>query len=136
MRWQLKEDSTDLDHNVPEIEALLNFCLGLVAVNEEGPRFRLIHLTLQEYLDGRPDLFRNAHSKMAHVCLTFLNFQSIKDLPSNLLKPPETTPFLDYAWGAHAKKELIERTKTLALKLLYQYDPMLPQRCFYCIRGP
>ena len=84
----------------------------------------MIHLTLQEYLVGSPDLFSNARSKIAEVCLTYLNFQSIKDLPPDIETPPKTAPFLDYAscyWGVHARKELTGHTKSLALKLLDQF---------------
>jgi len=71
----IEEDSMELDHeNVPAIETLLSCCLGLVTMDEGGSRVRLIHLTLQVYLGGRPDLFGNAHSKMADVRLTYLNF--------------------------------------------------------------
>ena len=122
----IEADSTELDaRNVPAIGTLLSCCLGLVTVDEEGSRVRLIHLTLQEYLTGHPDLFGGAHSKIAEACLTYLNFQSIKDLPPTLLAPPPQTPFLEYAscyWGDHARKELSERTKSLALQLLDQYD--------------
>ena len=128
----IKKDPTELNpENVPAIETLISCCLGLVTVDEGGSRVRLIHLTLQEYLDGHPDLFGSAHSKMADVCLTYLNFQSIKDLPSYLLKPPKTTPFLDYAscyWGAHAKKELTVPTIELALQLLDRYDNHVSSR--------
>ena len=128
----IEEDSTGLDpENVPAIETLLSCCLGLVSVDEEGSRVRLIHLTLQEYLGRRPDLFGSAHSKMADVCLTYLNFQSIKDLSPTLQEPPKTAPFLGYAsryWGVHARKKLTERTKSLALQLLKQYGHHISQR--------
>ena len=135
----IEEDSMELDpENVPAIETLLGCCLGLVSVDEEGSRVRLIHLTLREYLSGRPDLFGNAHSKMADVCLTYLNFQSIKDLPTNLWTPRETTPFLDYAscyWGVHARKQLTEHAKSLALQLLEQYDHHAAAMMFLVSRG-
>ena len=135
----IEEDSTDLDpENVPAIETLLNCCLGLVAVDEEGSRVRLIHLTLQEYLGGRPDLFGSAHSKMADVCLTYLNFQSIKDLSPTLQEPPKTASFLGYAscyWGVHARKKLTERTKSLALQLLEQYDHHVAARILLVDQG-
>jgi len=122
----IEKDSTELDpQNVPAIGTLLNCCLGLVAVDEEGSRVRLIHLTLQEYLNGHSHHFDSAHSKMAEVCLTYLSFQSIKDLPPTLLVSPPQAPFLEYAsyyWGVHARKELTERTKSLALQLLDRYD--------------
>jgi len=135
----IEEDSKELDpENVPSIETLLSCCLGLVTVDEGGSRVRLIHLTLHEYLGGRPDLFGSAHSKMADVCLTCLNFQSIKDLPTNLSEPPETAPFLAYAscyWGVHARKELTEHTKSLALQLLVQYDHHIAARMLLVIPG-
>jgi len=122
----IEEDSKELDpENVPAIDTLLSCCLGLVTIDEKGSRVRLMHLTLQEYLGGRPDLFGSAHSKMAHACLTYLNFQSIKDLSPSLQEPPETAPFLRYSscyWGAHARKEFSEPALTLALQLLDQYD--------------
>ena len=106
-------------------------------MDEKRSRVRLIHLTLHEYLGGRPDLFGSAHSKMADVSLTYLNFQSIKDLPPTLQKPPETS-FLRYAscyWGVHAGRELTERTKTLALQLLYQYDHHVAARMLLVGQG-
>ena len=122
----IEKGSTELDlQNVPAIGALLSSCQGLATLDEEGSRVRLIHLTLQEHLAGHPHLFDSAHSKMAEICLTYLGFQSIKDLPPTLLVSPPQAPFLEYAscyWGAHAQKELTERTKSLALQLLDQYD--------------
>ena len=135
----IEEDSKELDsENVPAIETLLSCCLGLVTMDEKGSRVRLIHLTLHEYLGGRPDLFGSAYSKMADVCLTYLSFQSIKDLSPTLQEPPETAPFLRYAscyWGVHARKESTERTKTLALQLLYQYDHHVAARMLLLDQG-
>ena len=122
----IETDSTELDaQNVPAIGTLLGCCLGLVTVDEEGSRVRLIHLTLQEYLSGHSDLFDGAHSKIAEACLTYLSFQSIKDLPPTPRASPPQAPFLEYAscyWGDHARKELTERPKSLALQLLARYD--------------
>jgi len=118
--------ATDLDpQNVPSIRTLLGCCLGLVTVNEEASTVRLIHSTLQEYLSTRSDLFHKPHSAIAEVCLTFLNFQCIKELPPTLSVAPKTMPFLEYAscyWGIHARKEATERVKSLALDLLERYD--------------
>ena len=61
---------------------------------------------------------------MADVCLAYLNFQSMKDLPPDLLEPPETMFFPRHAfcyWGVHTGKELTERTKSLALQLFDHY---------------
>ena len=57
--------------NLPSIGTLLAFCQGLVVVDKEASTVRLIHFTLQEYLQAHPDLFGPAHSTIAEICLTF-----------------------------------------------------------------
>ena len=61
---------------------------------------------------------------MAEICLTFLDFQCVKDLSIALDSPPVTAPFVDYAscyWGTHARKELGQSAKSLALRFLDGY---------------
>ena len=118
--------SPNLDtNNVPSIGTLLACCQGLFVVEKEASTVRLIHYTLQEYLRTHPDLFGATHSAIAETCLSYLNSQQIKAFStcpsSNLLD----TPFLQYSsvyWGVHAKKDLSDRTKLLALKLFDDYD--------------
>ena len=68
-------------HNddIPTISTLLDCCQGLVTVDKGTSTVRLIHFTLQEHLRTHPDLFDRAHATMAETCLTYLNFQTIKD---------------------------------------------------------
>ena len=106
--------------NVPSIGALLDCCQGLVAVDKEASTVRLIHFTLQEYLRSHPDLFGTAHSTMAETCLSYLNFQQVKALPINPFPDLQDTPFLQYSslyWGIHAKRDLSDCAKLLALQL-------------------
>jgi len=120
------EGSEDQDtRNIPTIETLLAFTLGLVAVEKSSSTFRLVHYTLQERLSNNTELFPNAHSMMAEVCLTYLNFPHVRSFSSALRSVPPTTPFVEYAschWGTHARSETTENVKTLALKLLDGYD--------------
>jgi len=122
----IEEDSLELDpENMPTIETLLGCCLGLATVDEGGSKVRLIHSTLQEYLGRYPTHFDGAQAKMAKVCLTYLNSPTIQNLLPDLWEHLGTIPFLNYAscyWGTHARKELTERTKSLALQLLDRYD--------------
>ena len=85
--------STDLNsQNIPTIETLLGCSQGLVIVEASSYTVRLVHYTLQEYLSNNADLFHSAHSMIAEVCLTYLNFQSIRDLPlSHHLRSEEHT---------------------------------------------
>ncbi|RPA91749.1 hypothetical protein L873DRAFT_1556929, partial [Choiromyces venosus 120613-1] len=91
--------------NIPPIQTLLGSCLGLVTVNKETPRVRLIHSTLQEYLQAHTTLFDNGHAKIAEVCLTYRNFSAVRALPRSMETAPVNMPFLIYAsyhWGYHA----------------------------------
>ena len=114
--------STDFDvGNIPSMSTLVNCCQGLITVDKEASTVRLIHFTLQEYLSVHPDLFIKPHSAMAEFCLTYLNSKQVKAI--SIAPPPDTqrTPFLEYCsvyWGAHAKKELSDSGKSLALELL------------------
>ena len=119
-------ESADLDpEHVLSIGTLSDCCQGLLALDEGASTVRLIHLTLQEHLSTRPDLFDRAHSTIAETCLTYLNFQRFKSLPTSDLSDPVQTPFLGYSsiyWGTHAKRELSDCAKSLALKLFDDYD--------------
>ena len=110
--------------NVPSIETLSDCCQGLLAVDKEASTVRLIHSTLQYYLSNHPDFVGRAHSVIAETCLTYLNFQQFKGPPTSGLSNPARTPFLRYSsiyWGAHAKRELSDCAKLLALQLFDDY---------------
>ena len=127
--------SHDLDNDdIPTISTLLGFCQGLVTVDKGGSSVRLIHFTLQEHLRTHPDLFDKAHSTMAETCLTYLNFQHVKDLPASLPPDPRDTPFLKYSslhWGTHMRIELSDRAVTLALQLLDRFNSHISAECLW-----
>lgn len=111
--------------NIPRIETVLRCSLGLLTVEMSSSTIRPVHYTLQEYLSDNPILPHSPHSTIAEVCLTYLNFQCIKDLSPTLSSAPPTTPLLDYAslhWGAHARRETTESMIPLALTLLDGFD--------------
>jgi len=118
--------SANLDpENVPGLRTLVSSCLGLVTVEESSSTVRLVHFTLKEYLASDPTLFHSPHSTIAGVCLTYLNFASIRDLAPNLDSAPATTPLLEYAsihWGLHTEMGMTENIKILALRLLDTFD--------------
>jgi len=114
--------STDFNtDNVPSIATLVSCCQGLITVDKAVSTVRLIHFTLQEYLSSHLDIFNRPHSAMAEICLTYLNSQQIKALPTALSTDTQSTPFLGYSsayWGVHAKRELSDFARQLALELL------------------
>ena len=123
-------------HNddVPTISTLLDCCQGLVTVDKGSSIVRLIHFTLQEHLCTHPNLFDRAHATIAETCLTYLNFQTVKDLPALKFRDLRDTPFLEYAsshWGIHMRIELSDRAKTMALELLCQFHSHISARSLW-----
>jgi len=111
--------------NVPSIQTLLSCCQGLIVVDREASQVRLIHSTLQEYLFTHRDLFSRAHLVISETCLTYLNSQEVKHISANPVPDPKSAPFLAYSslyWGTHAKLELSDCAKSLALRLFSRYE--------------
>ena len=108
--------------NVPSMSTLVSCCQGLIAVDKEASTVRLVHLTLREYLSAHHAvLFNRPHSIMAELCLTYLNFRQVKALLTVVSPDTQSTPFLEYCsvyWGVHAKRELSDCARSLALELL------------------
>ena len=111
--------------NVPLVGTLIACCLGLVVVDKEACVVRPVHSTLQEYLRAHPELFGSAHSTMAEICLSYLNSQQIKAFSAGHSPDLQATPFLEYSslyWGVHAKRDLSDCARLLALKLFGDYN--------------
>ena len=136
-------DSTDFNtSNIPSISTLVSCCQGLITVDKRVLEVRLIHFTLQEYFSTHPDIFSRPHSVIAEICLTYLNSRQVKAIS----QPSETTSdsytasddaldwdsafnqdetFLEYCsryWGNHARKELSDCPRSLALELFRQFN--------------
>jgi len=117
--------SPDLNSdNIPSIGTLLVCCQGLIVIDKEASTVRFIHFTLEEYLRAHPQLFSTAHSTIAETCLSYLNLQQVKALSTTPSPDLQSPPFLEYYslyWGTHAKRDLSDRAKLLALKLFGDY---------------
>ena len=118
-------EATDLDPEKIRLQdTILGSCLGLTMVDQKTSIVRLIHDTLQEYL-SRPRILCGVHKILGETCLAYLNYDQVKGLPANKVRGLEHMPFLEYSssyWAAHARIELSDRAKTLALGLLNQYE--------------
>jgi len=116
--------STDFNtSNIPSIPTLVSCSQGLIAVDKETSTVRLIHFTLQEYryLSAHSDIFSRPHSAMAEICLTYLSLLQVKVLSTRPSPNARNIPFLEYCSvyrGVHAKRELSDRARSLALELL------------------
>ena len=117
--------STDFSaENVLSVSTLVSSCQGLITVDKEASTVRLIHFTLQEYFSAHPDIFSRAHSTIAEICLTYLNSQQVKAFSTAPSAGTQNAPFLEYCsvyWGVHAKKDLSDCARSLALELLKEH---------------
>ena len=128
----VKLGSTDFDTgNVPSMSVLVGCCQGLITVDKEASTVRLIHFTLQEYLSARSDIFSRPHSAMAEICLTYLNSRQIRTISNASFEDEWRTSFLGYCsvyWGFHAKRELSDSTRSLAVELLKENYGQIPTK--------
>jgi hypothetical protein len=70
------QETLDWD-NLPSEKSLFNWCLGLVILDEETSTVRLVHKSLQDYLqrqhhDGK--IFQTGHSEIACTYLKYMYF--------------------------------------------------------------
>ncbi|KAG8534359.1 uncharacterized protein KY384_001203 [Bacidia gigantensis] len=107
----IDDEDTSLDtENYASVRHIVECCLGLVTIDEESSSIRLVHYSVQEYLqEHKAEIFPDAEKSIAETCLTFLSFKDFDDQCNRLTlfdTRIRTYPFLMYAaqnWGVHAK---------------------------------
>ena len=112
----------DLD-NAPSVDTVLDSCLGLIIIDKNST-LHLIQDSLREYLSNK-NIFPGAHKTLAETCLTFLNLSKVNSLASGCAGDLPYASYLEYFahyWGIHAKIELSDRAKSLAVGLLSRND--------------
>ncbi|KAJ7118114.1 hypothetical protein C8R44DRAFT_189953, partial [Mycena epipterygia] len=74
----VEEGSTNLDtEDFLDTETILSVCAGLVIIHTEDNRIRLIHYTIQDYLEQiQHREFPHAHSRITTACITYLLFDT------------------------------------------------------------
>jgi ankyrin repeat protein len=106
-------------------ESIFEGCFGLVTMDKATSTLRLVHKSLQDYLDTQYEegqLFQGGHGEIALACLTYISF----DIPDfiHLVMEDEvfrTYALLEYAfynWGNHARKEKTRSTPNEIVTLL------------------
>lgn len=59
----------------PEVDNVLEACVGMLIVDNKTQYVRLVHYTAQVYLDGfLTSRYRDAHASIAGGCITYLSF--------------------------------------------------------------
>lgn len=78
--------------NLPSAKQLVEYCSGLVVIDESGI-LRLTHASVQMYFhEHREDLFPSGQHDIAQVCLTYLCFQEIGETCTDFYESIESTP--------------------------------------------
>ncbi|KAJ7094773.1 hypothetical protein C8R44DRAFT_544813, partial [Mycena epipterygia] len=70
----VQEGTTELNaENLLDTETILSVCAGLVIIDKEDNKVRLIHYTIQDYLERiQNQEFPGAHNKITATCITYL----------------------------------------------------------------
>jgi ankyrin repeat protein len=93
----IQEDTTDIgDKDLPDIKKIVSLCVGLVVVDQEGGKVRLVHETTQQYFQKHFRDVRNqdGDAEIASICLHYFclptfsrgGFQSYFDMEDHLAK--------------------------------------------------
>lgn len=127
-------DSCLDDDNRPLAKHIVECCLGLI-VTEESGTVRLMHFSVQEYLqDHRSEIFPEGEQEITTLCLTYLLFEGTEHACKDYLDLYKASsgidwdqlgsfPFLPYAlvrWWRHAKASPLASYQFLALELLQE----------------
>lgn len=129
---KLGDTKLDQDDLLPP-QSIIESCFGLIVLDDQSSTFRLVHYTLQHYLQSRrPHLLLEENTYITQVLITYLCFDDACELDTEH-KPMEHgnlnidhgllihSPFLEYAatnWGHHAKLSQPSEISDLALAFL------------------
>ena len=126
-------DSDINKDNFLALRTVLDSCCGLVEVDRDSNIIRLVHHSLEEYLQSRDHaLFQDADLSIVRAALKYMSFDSLRSMESTNRSGFESAlrqrPFLDYAcmhWGNHAKGLDVSSYRDLALPLLSNGQALL-----------
>ncbi|KAL8825434.1 MAG: hypothetical protein Q9170_007792 [Blastenia crenularia] len=121
----IEAGDTEIDETAfPESETLLNVSAGLIRIDQKSKTIRLVHYTLQEYLEKNSgELLPDLEHMFATTCLTYLSLDVFSNGSCSgkeaLDQRLQAYQFLDYAshnWGHHVVGN--ERIQELILNFL------------------
>lgn len=117
----------NLISNITYIEQLTSFCCGLVIVDEQTSRVKLVHYTTQKYFEGISDTWlAGIQELITNSCLTYVSYDAFEPDRYGSWPALDDHPLYHYAaryWGHHYKER--QGSESLALKFL-QNEATLP----------
>jgi hypothetical protein len=114
-------DSTEINEkDLIDIEQLISFCVGIVSIDHESGIIRLVHYTIQKYLENElPSVQGNID--IGRTCLNYLAFDAFStpsDNQDSLNERMGKYKLGSYAashWAAHIREGLEEHVQALVL---------------------
>lgn len=131
--FAMKHSQSTLDEtNIIHGEVLVSLCAGLVTIDDQSKTIRLVHYTVQEYIERiLQSRYPNCQKKFTEVCLAYLSqniFTGHAPNDAALELHLEQNPFFQYAaqyWGDHAAKSP-EETVTKSIVRFLRQDSKVP----------
>ena len=123
----IKPGSTSLKPRFrPSQKRMVDCCMGLVTVDENGSVIRLVHFSVQEYLHQYQEgLFAQSETTIAEACITYLLFEPFAGGPcrkeAEIVEMVSKNAFVRYAahnWGYHVRSAGNNTVDKLALTFL------------------
>ena len=115
------------EDGMPDQDLLIYACAGMVTVNHESGVVGLVCYIAQELLEKEQKIvFASAQCEIAHCCLTYLLFDSFRNVATEgdtVTLTIDQNPFLPHAaesWGIHAYTCSDQQTMTLAVEFLQE----------------
>lgn len=116
---------------------LLDCCLGLIVIDESTSSIRLVHKSLQDYLQAEYEkgvLFQKGHHEISHVCVTYMAFdsydQEVDTLDTGIFTKYKLLTYAFLSWDYHAinaerfQKSAAETVVPLLHKTYYTHPLM------------
>lgn len=120
------EDTFFDEEGLIERDLLLSICAGLVLIDERSNLVRLVHSTLQEYLENFGErYFQEPELIISQTCLTYMAFDKFNEGPCGnneaLNNRLHEYPLLEYAaqhWANHTRGSMEDRLEDEILEFL------------------
>ena len=126
---EMEPDENHLDNDsITSVEILLSVCAGIVVIEQESQKVRLVHYTTQEYFDKNgAKLFPNSQRDLTHTCLAYMSLDTFTGGALEWCDPYELRDIifdnylLLYAtqnWGHHAREASFDMVVEQVIKFL------------------
>jgi hypothetical protein len=143
----VEEDSTDINESdLPDIQKVILLCVGLVAVDLEGGKIRLVHETTQQYFQKyfRDVQTGDGEAEIAKTCLRYFSFPAFchpfweRESIQKHLEKYKLSSYASRYWFVHIRQGRLEEKFCQAIIKTFENQgtrDSVYQLLEYCIYG-